>query len=912
LCVNFVFASVSFGNLSHLIDESYGPGEILRGWINISLDDEPGDSLITGFDSNLSLLEFLDANDKDCASDTDCSCFPSDCLSSYASSGVKGNSKTLSINLLNSKLIGVKLTGNISGISSFGFNVSSNAQSSCLRPLTIDLLDDSNLEWMSDEISDDNCYIDKPYGCFDSYGDLKNTSVGVNLLCNEIVLPPMRGFEIGADLVGTGDGVFYMTLDIGGDSQTCSFQINSGGTHSCFVNLTDALEDYSEADVCISASEDYEDRYSIDYEDNETCGYTEVNGVNYYHDFEIFARPLKYASFGDFRFDDDLFENPILNDLIWDYIYSRYDGSCDPECLIPIRFNSGINQNVEIDDLKLGYKSNGLDQASVADFYEIDDTSLLVSSDFLKLDLDNIGIAVSSVAGNYTLDLKVGDEEISEKIIVKDVPIIDFVFPRDPVVLVPMDFVVILKGADENASYSYVWDFGDGTVLTTAENRVEHTYSELKSYELTVNVSNELGVSSKTFTINVQSPYGAINSTINKYNNYLENVKNQLNSLNAWVNDKINRVKDIEDLETEVDSLRRKYDGTFESEESELIKIMTSLVRLKVPSDLESSLIIDRFKFMQNNDVYDVSVLENFIDESADGNDDDSYIATNIWMNENLDVEFESDTYSFFYEDGGDEVAGSHVKIYLTPKKDIDDLYMIIDGDKEKIFINGDFNERELASGYGLRIRSLESGVVREVEFFHPDGIDIAMLPVYISPDFSELEYALEIGVCNNNGDCEDGESNDNCPNDCKSYFWTIILLIFVLIIGFTGYIVLQEWYKRYYERHLFKDKNQLFNLMSFMRNAERQKMGRKAIFKNLRARKWNREQLTFAWKKMHGKRTGMFEIPIFGFLERKKINKELAKRRVVNAPVNRLVGRVGVGSGGGVGVAVKGNVGRK
>ena len=93
-------------------------------------------------------------------------------------------------------------------------------------------------------------------------------------------------------------------------------------------------------------------------------------------------------------------------------------------------------------------------------------------------------------------------------------------------------------------------------------------------------------------------------------------------------------------------------------------------------------------------------------------------------------------------------------------------------------------------------------------------------------------------------------------------------------------YIILQEWYKRYYENYLFKDKNQLFNLITFMHNSLNQKLSRDQIFEKLRPLRWSNEQLVYAWKKLHGKRTGMWEIPIFISFEKYQIKKEIEKRQ--------------------------------
>ena len=52
------------------------------------------------------------------------------------------------------------------------------------------------------------------------------------------------------------------------------------------------------------------------------------------------------------------------------------------------------------------------------------------------------------------------------------------------------------------------------------------------------------------------------------------------------------------------------------------------------------------------------------------------------------------------------------------------------------------------------------------------------------------------------------------------------------------------------------------------------------AIRKNLHGSLWGGEQIIYAFKKIDGKRTGMFEIPLFRGSEQRKIQDEIQKRR--------------------------------
>ena len=99
-----------------------------------------------------------------------------------------------------------------------------------------------------------------------------------------------------------------------------------------------------------------------------------------------------------------------------------------------------------------------------------------------------------------------------------------------------------------------------------------------------------------------------------------------------------------------------------------------------------------------------------------------------------------------------------------------------------------------------------------------------------------------------------------------------------VLFIGFIAYIILQEWYRRKYEDYLFKNRNSLYNLISYIEGVKKKGVKNEEISKQLKKSGWNSEQITYIMKKYAGERTGMFEIPvnkILDFFKKKQNNKK-------------------------------------
>ena len=76
----FISASFESGDLSYSIENEYSPNDLIKGWINISLNNEPGNSLFEdSFSNQISLTGLLNLNP-----DSSYTCSPSDCQNDYS------------------------------------------------------------------------------------------------------------------------------------------------------------------------------------------------------------------------------------------------------------------------------------------------------------------------------------------------------------------------------------------------------------------------------------------------------------------------------------------------------------------------------------------------------------------------------------------------------------------------------------------------------------------------------------------------------------------------------------------------------------------------------------------------------------------------------------------------------------
>ncbi|MFA5173614.1 MAG: PKD domain-containing protein [Candidatus Pacearchaeota archaeon] len=859
-----VFADIQLK--SYTLEKTYSPGSAIKGTIILDIKNVSENTLFTGFSSNISLIDFLDAND---ASYT---CSPN-CEVKYSRIGSAGETKQIALTAGETKTIGIRLVGNITSINGLKFDITSNAESSCTPPLKIDILSDEAMDWTAaNGVEDFICPVYRPFGC---YNDLNFSGVVADLssnwYCERINIPPSIIYKVGANITKAYDGVedvdIYFSVISESINVGCDNSTHANGEVSCIVQIDN--EESQEVDVCISVDEENAGKYKIRTEEVEPCGYTDNDeGI----DFPIFIRPGKYGMSGSLTY------NESIEDEIDDYISEKYNYDCNPECIIPISF-SGTSQTISVSNLNLKYSTKvDLTEKNIYDLQEVSHLISLTSED---LDLSKGNFIVPSTTGIKEFKLKLGDKElIKENInISASSSKIKSIIPSITGALVPTYFAVI---GDFSTNTTYSWDFGDGDKETTTSNIVLHLYQEIKVYDLKVTAKNSQGEFTKIVSINVTNPKTSIPIILSRYNANLDKIQAKLNVLPAWIKTSIGSQIEITELKKELGNLSARYNSTTSNEG--YIDIMEDLLLLDIPDSLDEKELIKSFPLLLVTESFYSDVMSELGLVSVD---EDLYTsAVNSWIMENLNMKVDVKTYSLDY--GYDEPAlYSYLKVSITPRTSLSEFYFIVNDYPDEVVFAEDYGQEIVESSNVISYTGLDT--TKTIEFLYPSEINVGYFPVYIfAPEIDVSEFIVGEETCGD-GFCDNvgGEDYKNCREDCKPIGWTVFLLIGLLVGAFILYIILQEWYKRHYEKHLFPDRNHLFNLINFMNNANNQGVKKGDIFSGLYKMDWRREQVGYAWKKLNGLRTGMWEIPIFKFVERKEVKRELEKRTGTNVRPN-------------------------
>lgn len=862
---------------SNNLTVNYNGGQLIKGFVNLSFDGENPEGIFTSnFEGNLSLIDLLRLNNLEEVFDYNCST-PS-CLPDYAVSGDIQGSSVVSGDY--GKVVGFQLSGKDVQITSADFNFGSNVLASCNNQFSVDILDDGEGYLVNNKHNSQSCGISYS-GCFDGSVSNEVDIVSGKEYCEKINLPSAPAFMLGAKVRNSTSGNSDLTMSLydfetGFKLSSCKLPKNSQQLEelNCLVNSTSSTS--KEYFVCISSQSSV--GYKIGWETSSpTCG--SAQGFSQLEsDFDIFAETVKFSGTPQVYVNDAYYNNQFgygLTSTFDQYLVNKYSRDCiNFNCVIPIRF-FGDSQYFQFINLSVGYEISGV-PTSIQGFKELIKENSEVDSKTLRIDLSkaNFKIPIDSVAKKFELYF--------EGKLVFEVPINiikGFDFDVNPKV-VPFGSNNLFKIASSNNVTSSTWDFGDGSSLKTANgNSVSHAYIQQNKSNFDLRVSALSGnlSSIKTFKIYVGNPKELANSTIKDYKERVDNVTKELDTYPVWIKDELNKKLDLSAKSVKLNSIEVDYINSVSEEDYQ--KVMLDLISLKIPSTIVVLSSGDNFPLSVGFDSINPSYLERLSNSESNGNIKSSIIG---WMDSNFNSEISFEKIGAVYGSES-EVILSKFKISTRPLGTWNkESYLIFGQDLDK---SGKFKEDyKFNSLSEVGIDYIQLGENNEdFEFVLFGEYEPETLGSYISPLLNDLPIKETIvAECNLNNICESGENSQTCPEDCskKVFTFTLIGWMALIVLALVLYILLQEWYKRYYRKSLFPDENELYNLINFIYNGRKSGFSDGDIKDRLDKSGWSHEKIRFALRKIDGKRTGMFEIPLFKFAENKKVINEIQNRQ--------------------------------
>ncbi len=845
--IGIVSATYSVNNYS--IDKNYGPRDTLRGWIEISLSSEASNSIFKSSEGDsMTLFNLIKAN-----KNFSYTCDPLSCSSDYEKSNQE-TTKSFVLNSGESGVFGFEITGDaVSDISNFAVDVISNAGKSSSPQLTIDILNDGQKEWQAHTVSGD--FGGALYGCYVSAeGQAVLTQTQY---CQKIIIPSTPNLKIGAKLIGSGTTNFRMSIESMdyGEYGECGLTASGTGFVSCEPDGF-SVNNGGNYFVCIW-SEDSDSGYTINYERTNPCGFSGNFNDKYDFDFEIFVIPGKYGDVGSFTLNDaelSSINSPVtdIGNYILDYLYDKYGNDCSDGCIIPVKINSMVNnQAISVSDATLNYVS-GI-SIITHDLYDLNEIPAKINANMQKLSIDSGNFSVPSEYGNHTFSLNFkGNRIFSEKITIEKAPIIKFLDPLTTATSYPTTFTII--ASSDNQVNLYEWDFGNGDTEITTTNKVVYSYNSTGTYNIDVRVIDIYGrSSSKSFEVVVGSASEVTGTLLQKKKANLENVKKQIEKFSGFERTALNQILNTGDIQVKLNNAETEND--IATTEEDYQAVLQDLLDIKIPKMVFLGSVADSIAFYPKESGVNPGILAEITGEEYDSSKEDKYVDAILgWDVENVDMTLTYKEITSAFEDHTEPLlktfnidvkkkAGSEADSYIILKK------------VEGLTFFEDYSEEEI-SGY---IYIPLTGESTKIIFATTEDVDFIDLPFFVSPGISELSLVgLDLSPFDKSG-------------KLKKWALFTLIMILLIIIGITFWVVLHAWYKKKYEDYLFKNKNNLYNLFTWIEGAKKRGLDEKEMRNQLRKAGWTSEQLTYALRKYAGKRTGMPGIPLSKILKRRK-----------------------------------------
>ncbi|MEK6898328.1 MAG: PKD domain-containing protein [Nanoarchaeota archaeon] len=874
---SIIYADFQEGEKPYSITTKYSANDNLKGWVNISLNNEPANARIeTEFGNikaeSVSLIDLL--NSANLTKDKNYTCSISDCGTEYAGVGESSStSKVFNMKKSENNISGFLFNEELTGITSVVFSINSNAITSCNNQLKIDFFDDGEIDFANKNVfvgtlpADEVCSA-KDYGCFNPYADATERDISSNMTyCQKILIPESSGARVGAVVMGNGDKELKMSVykSDGSYIGECIENVNAGNNWeqiSCDVNEYLNGGNYY---VCINGDE-RENIYKIKLETNDKCGFfgSPENNPEETAAYQIFAQGKKFAAVGSLStsgiggFDESSFADKVKN-----YIEGKYGSlDCSGGCSIPIKLIAGEDEEVTLSGLNINYDDQFGPVTNYNLFNDFSTESAKINSGFVKIKIDKANLHVPSSFGSHNFLLTLGGKEIiSEKIEVQRTPTISYVTPWIAVAAFPTEFTVFVDKHGANTTITqYKWGFGDGSnETTTNSNKAEHTYNNQGNFQLRVTIKDSKGIdSSKSFNITVGTAKNSVEMVLQQKINNLNNIEKQIKNLSAFEQTTLKNLLSLDEAKSEISGIQRRVQAA--TIDNDYVGIMQDLTKTTIPESIVETVKADSIIFIPDKNNINLDIIK----EAGGGNYNNSvktdYINSIItWDGSNLETKVDFNEISGLFNGELSKIV-SFITV-KTAKENLDDIVFLFIPNLGNLTFKENYSKTEREGYTYIELKEMQN----TIEFHTKESIDFQNMPIFLSPRLSQLSVQQSAR----------GEEIDLGKTSKQIFF--VLSIILLAMLGFIVYIIMQEWYKRRYETYLFKNKNDLYNMVSYIHNAKKRGINHREISSKLKRAGWNSEQVNYIVRKYLGKRTGMFEIPvnkIINFFRKKEVDQ--------------------------------------
>lgn len=406
-----------------------------------------------------------------------------------------------------------------------------------------------------------------------------------------------------------------------------------------------------------------------------------------------------------------------------------------------------------------------------------------------------------------------------------------------------------------NKNSNFIYNLtSDGNVTNLSYQKLYLDNENFFTPKTAGNYTYKLNLSTKEiFSENITIIAGVtgVNATLQEKIDKLNSIKATIAGFDSFIQKALNETLKINETETKLNGLKKAYENSSATD----AQILANLSNITIPNSVYKSESSDRLTFFSNKSDINLGVLESIGAGTYEAGQEDDYInAILFWNQENIETKINFTELSAVYNTSN-KVLVKIFDVNITKKKALDYAPFFIIKKLDKLTFKENYGEKE--SGIYFYISIPESK--KTISFLTTEDIEFSNLPAFTVPPLNKLNFS------------EGGY--EPFSDQTKKSKWIIFLLIIVLliIIGIITYVSLHAWYKKRYEKYLFKDKNDLYNLATYITTSKAKGLNNDQINENLKKARWNSEQIRYAMRKYAGKNTGMLEIPLKKALDKKE-----------------------------------------
>ncbi|MEK6933650.1 MAG: PKD domain-containing protein [Nanoarchaeota archaeon] len=857
------FMSGSFLYKNNSLQTKYVGGEAVKGNIELRFLDESAQSSITSnFEGSIQLIDLLKSNDF--LENRDYNCSVKNCAIGHK---IKNSLQSLPISVGENASVGFKITGKNVEVDSVRFSVETTGAASCSRPYIVSVLGNNNNSLQTNKYKNFSCGA-RMQGCFDSsLNNYDSATITSDAYCEKIKAPVAPAFLVGGKIKNSTQGYGKLKVEmfdnLWNSIGRCDLPRHNASnveSLSCIINYAPVAE--KESYVCVSLEGGANANYEINSEQSgNVCGATGIGTEQQNRDYDLFIEALQFDSVG-MEINESTYSqlySESLTLLIDSYISDKYERDCSKGCIIPFELFSGAAQTLNFNSVEIRYRDSGA-LLKNNQLYLLEKDLPLINSNYLKIDIEKANLIIPTLSKENVLQIFLSGRTILPRTLGINITQ-GFVFDIQPKYVLPGIDTLFNAITSQNITKSE-WDFGDGSREEAQSKNIRHKYLSEGNFDLKVTLTRKDNVKvTRNYTIIAGNSSEAIRIITKNYEERIANLTKQIDKYDSWIGNELRKKVNVSEFNESVNEAKLNAADS-DSNKSEIIE---NLIKIEIPKSLVSDksgvLPID-IGYESLNPDYIAAVSKKYLTEEEKDKVSKQIIG---WIDDNYKADIEFKTISSYTDDVKPLYTLFKIKI-VNKKQEENGAYLILDRPRGEIVFKKDYGQVEVESD-SSSATAVPFKDSNEIEFLLPEDVSAEELGAYVAPEISKLAIDDKVDVIEPN------------PRPKTAFYWYIMLVAGFFVV----YIILQEWYKKRYESYLFRNKDDLYNIINFIFNQRIISMDDNEIRRKLSGTGWKGEQLTYAFKKIDRKRTGMFEIPIFRFFEQRKIKREIAKRQLAS-----------------------------